>query len=83
LGRNQLRVWLVDALSSACGLDPSDVDLERPIREYGLTSRDSVRLVSDLEDLLDVELPSTLIWQHSTIAALADALLARPTTAAQ
>lgn len=78
MNRARLRAWLVDAVAAACGLDRSDVDVERPVREYGLTSRDSIRLVSDLEDLLDVELPTTLVWQHATIASLLDGLLAQP-----
>jgi phthiocerol/phenolphthiocerol synthesis type-I polyketide synthase D len=83
ISRARLRAWLIDALSAACALDPSEVDIERPVREYGLTSRDSLRLVSDLEDLLDVELPSTMIWQHSTVSALLDALLAQPSGTGQ
>ncbi|ONI81662.1 type I polyketide synthase [Actinosynnema sp. ALI-1.44] len=70
-----LRQWLTEQIADACALDESEVDPSRPIREYGLTSRDALRLVGDLEDMLDRELPTALIWQYPTVDALVEVLL--------
>nr|WP_225953341.1 type I polyketide synthase [Kibdelosporangium phytohabitans] len=69
---------MTEEIAESCALDVSEVDPSRPIREYGLTSRDALRLVGDLEDMLDRELPSALIWQHPTIDALVQVLLGEP-----
>ncbi|WP_158890537.1 type I polyketide synthase [Amycolatopsis anabasis] len=71
----ELRRWLVEQIATTCGLAPSDVDTARPLREYGLTSREAVLLGGELEDLLDRELPTALVWHHPTIDALVTALL--------
>ncbi|MFD9888011.1 acyl carrier protein, partial [Amycolatopsis sp. NPDC059027] len=76
--RAQLRHWLAGRLAEICGLPVSDVDVDRPLREYGLTSRDAVTLTGELEDELDRELPTQLLWQHPTITALAAALVPEP-----
>ncbi|MFE0024994.1 beta-ketoacyl synthase N-terminal-like domain-containing protein [Amycolatopsis sp. NPDC059021] len=73
--RAQLRHWLAGRLAEICGLPVSEVDVDRPLREYGLTSRDAVTLTGELEDELDRELPTQLLWQHPTITALAAALV--------
>ncbi|MEC3976430.1 polyketide synthase [Amycolatopsis sp. H20-H5] len=72
--RSQLRQWLTARIAEVCGIAVSEVDADRPLREYGLTSRDAVELTGDLEDELDRELPTELLWQHPTISALATAL---------
>jgi phthiocerol/phenolphthiocerol synthesis type-I polyketide synthase D len=72
----QLGEWLAAEIGRVCGVP--DVEVDRPLQEYGLTSREAVQLVGALEDLLDVELPDALVWEHPTIAALADALLGEP-----
>ncbi|WP_020673664.1 type I polyketide synthase [Amycolatopsis nigrescens] len=74
----ELRQWLVTRIAETCDLDPAAVDPARPLREYGLTSREAVLLAGELEDLLDRDLPTALIWQHPTIDALAGALLGEP-----
>ncbi|WP_116047453.1 type I polyketide synthase [Amycolatopsis palatopharyngis] len=70
----QLRHWLVEQVAEACDLEPTEVDVQRPLDEYGLSSRDAVELSGALEDLLDRTLPTTLLWDHPTIDRLAVAL---------
>lgn len=63
-----IQVWLVNQLADVLSLDPTTVDVEQPLTRYGLDSIDAVTLVGDLEDWLDLELPSTLLWDYPTIA---------------
>ncbi|GAA1939608.1 hypothetical protein GCM10009754_03410 [Amycolatopsis minnesotensis] len=74
MNSTRLRQWLTSRLAQICGIAESDVDADCPLREYGLTSRDAVMLTGELEDELDRDLPTQLLWQHPTIAALATEL---------
>lgn len=70
-----IQVWLADQLADVLSLDPASVDVNKPLTRYGLDSIDAVTLVADLEDWLDLELPSTLLWDYPTIAKAATYLV--------
>lgn len=70
-----IQVWLADQLADVLSLDPASVDINKPLTRYGLDSIDAVTLVADLEDWLDLELPSTLLWDYPTIAKAATYLV--------
>ncbi len=67
----ELRDWLRRWVAEVVGLPLAELDADRPLEEYGLSSRDAVALAGELEDLLGAELPSTLVWDHPTISLLA------------
>ncbi|AFZ47357.1 phosphopantetheine-binding protein [Cyanobacterium stanieri PCC 7202] len=60
--------WLIDQLSEQLSLDPENISVNESLTRYGLDSIDAVTMVGDLEDWLDLELPSTLFWDYPTIA---------------
>jgi acyl carrier protein len=62
-----IQTWLVNQLGELLSLDTSTIDVSQPLTRYGLDSIDAVTLVGDLEDWLDLELPSTLLWDYPTI----------------
>ncbi|SDY81301.1 phthiocerol/phenolphthiocerol synthesis type-I polyketide synthase A/phthiocerol/phenolphthiocerol synthesis type-I polyketide synthase B [Amycolatopsis xylanica] len=70
----ELARWLTEQLAELCDLDFAEIDPAKPFGEYGLSSRRAVELAGELEDMLDVALPTTLIWEHPTIERLAKAL---------
>jgi phthiocerol/phenolphthiocerol synthesis type-I polyketide synthase D len=74
----ELERWLAAHVAERCGFDADAVELDRPLIDYGLSSRDAVELAGRLEDLLDRTLPNTLVWDHPTIESLAAALLGAP-----
>jgi acyl carrier protein len=59
--------WLVKQLAEQLSLDPKTISATEPLTRYGLDSIDAVTMVGDLEDWLDLELPSTLFWDYPTI----------------
>ena len=63
-----LQNWLIDQLSEQLSLDPESINVNESLTRYGLDSIDAVTMVGDLEDWLDLELPSTLFWDYPTIA---------------
>ncbi|MGW3962685.1 SDR family NAD(P)-dependent oxidoreductase [Amycolatopsis sp. NPDC005003] len=61
-----IRAWLLARLG--------DLDVDRPLHETGLSSRDATSLAADLGEFAGRPLSPTLVWQYPTIAALADHL---------
>ncbi|MEA5462316.1 acyl carrier protein [Leptothoe sp. PORK10 BA2] len=70
-----IQSWLVNQIADVLSLDPTTVDVTQPLTRYGLDSIDAVTMVADLEDWLDMELPSTLLWDYPTIAKAATYLV--------
>jgi acyl carrier protein len=66
--------WLVSQLANQLSLDVKTINVTEPLTRYGLDSIDAVTMVGDLEEWLDLELPSTLFWDHPTIAKSAQFL---------
>jgi acyl carrier protein len=59
--------WLVSQLAEQLSLDAATIKVSEPLTRYGLDSIDAVTMVGDLEDWLELELPSTLFWDYPTI----------------
>jgi acyl carrier protein len=70
-----VQTWLVKQLAEQLSLDPKTVIVSEPLTRYGLDSIDAVTMVGDLEDWLDLELPSTLFWDYPTIEKSAQYLV--------
>lgn len=71
----QLSSWLGDWVARATGVPRTEVADDRPLEEFGLSSRDTVGLAGELEDVLGLTLSVTLLWEHPTIASLATRLV--------
>jgi acyl carrier protein len=71
---DSLRAVLVDMLARELRMPASSVSTDKPLTQYGLDSMAAVAVSGDLEELLDVELPSTLLWDCPTIEHLASFL---------
>lgn len=71
----ELIAWLRDAIADVLDLDADAIDPDRPLTELGLSSRDAVGLVGDLEDHLDRDLDATLVWKTPTITLIARRLV--------
>jgi len=61
-----------ELLAERLKITPDEVNLEKKLTSYGLDSIDVMTMVGDLEDWLDIELPSTLFWDYETINDVAD-----------
>ncbi|RPF30606.1 type I polyketide synthase [Streptomyces sp. TLI_185] len=73
-----VRAWLISSVAEAAGLDPLTVDPHRPIAEFGLGSRQLVTLAAQLSDRTGRKLSPSLVFDHPTVAALAEAVLGDP-----
>ncbi|MFD4545073.1 SDR family NAD(P)-dependent oxidoreductase [Streptomyces sp. NPDC058466] len=78
-----VRAWLTSAVAEEAGLAPLAVDPERPIAELGLGSRQLVTLAAGLSERIGRPLDPSLVFNHPTIAELAEAIVdTRPAVAA-
>ncbi len=71
----EVRDWLRDWVAGATGRPAEQITVDRPMEEFGLASRDAIALGGDIEDLTGVELPATVVFQHPTIASLAERIV--------
>ncbi|MEU4088019.1 type I polyketide synthase, partial [Streptomyces aureus] len=69
-----VRAWLTAAVAEVTGLAPSAVSEERPIAEFGLGSVQLVSLVARLSQWTGRPLEPSVVFNHPTIAGIADAL---------
>ncbi|GAA1285733.1 SDR family NAD(P)-dependent oxidoreductase [Saccharothrix xinjiangensis] len=67
----ELRAWLARHVADLVDLPEDEVDVDQPLAELGLSSRDAVVLAGALGDLVDAPLPATALYEHPTIARLA------------
>ncbi|MGX2041766.1 acyl carrier protein [Methylocaldum sp. MU1018] len=65
---------LTAMLAEQLRMKPEEIELARPLGEYGLDSINAINLAGDLEDWLGFQLPSTLLWDYPTGEALANYL---------
>ncbi|HEX6361124.1 MAG TPA: type I polyketide synthase, partial [Actinophytocola sp.] len=66
---------MLNRLTVLLGRPVTDRDVDRPLSDCGLSSRDAVTLVADITRLSGKEVPSTLVWAAPTITALSRALV--------
>ncbi|MBB5913648.1 polyketide synthase 13 [Nocardia transvalensis] len=72
----ELREWLRRWVAEATGQPVENITTDRPMEEFGLASRDALALGGDIEDLTGVMLNATVVYQHPTIASLAEVIAA-------
>ncbi len=70
-----IQQWLVSQLAKQLSLDPNNIKVQEPLTLYGLDSIDALTLVGEMEDWLELELPSTLLWDYPTVEKAATFLV--------
>nr|WP_228817198.1 polyketide synthase Pks13 [Nocardia transvalensis] len=71
----ELREWLRRWVADATGQPIEQITVDRPMEEFGLASRDAIALGGDIEELTGVMLNATIVYQHPTIASLAERII--------
>ncbi|MGB7234824.1 MAG: polyketide synthase Pks13 [Rhodococcus sp. (in: high G+C Gram-positive bacteria)] len=71
----QLRDWLRNWVAEATGQSADLISDDRPMEEFGLSSRDAVALSGEIEELVGVTLTATVVYQHPTIASLSKIII--------
>jgi acyl carrier protein len=66
-----IRDWCVQYLARTLDLPGQTIDTEMTFAQMGLDSANSVFLIVELEDWLELELTPDLLFEHPTIGELA------------
>jgi phthiocerol/phenolphthiocerol synthesis type-I polyketide synthase C len=75
--RPMLEAHLREQAAKVLGLSPSRIDPQRPLGSVGFDSLMTLDLRNRLEASLGLRLSATVVWNHPTVAALADHLARR------
>ncbi len=67
----RIQHWLIGHVAKLAGEDTNDIDVDLPFSHYALDSVATVELTADIEDLLELRLPPTLVWDYPNISSLA------------
>jgi acyl carrier protein len=61
---------MIAHVADALTIDPDEVDVDRPLNDFGLDSSDLLSLGQELEDWLGFKVEATLLWYYPTIDKL-------------
>lgn len=70
LALRELQEWLVTEVAQRLEIDPAEIELNRPLAEYGLSSVEAMVFSGDLQEKFGSSLPVTLIYDYPTINSL-------------
>ncbi|MEI5036425.1 acyl carrier protein [Streptomyces sp. S1A(2023)] len=70
----ELADWLTRTVADYVSSEPSEIEPDVPLSEYGLDSVSATTVCADIEDHLGLVVEMTLIWDHPTVAELSQAL---------
>jgi acyl transferase domain-containing protein/acyl carrier protein len=68
---SEIRTLLLAELAARLGVDPGELDPKESFSSYGLDSAGAIGLISEISDVLGMDLSPTLIWAHPTPAEMA------------
>jgi acyl carrier protein len=74
LSKSDISAWLSIWLSRELEMPSGEIEVERSLMDYGLSSIVATMLVGDLEDHLGLQLPVTLAWDYPTIKEMSSYL---------
>ena len=70
-----LEYYISNKIAKILKVDPEEIDLEKAFADYGIDSITAIRMVGELEDYLDIELPSSLLWEYNSVRKLSEYLI--------
>jgi len=69
-----LENWLRMRIAQEVGLRPGQVDVEAPLINYLIGGFQSWTIVPDLEEMVRMQLPASVLYEQASIAGLAEYL---------
>ena len=70
----EFRTWLIDRIAAVLKRDPSAIDADTPLVDYGVDSLYALAIVDDIENHLGVSVEATMMWDYPSVATLTSAL---------
>jgi acyl carrier protein len=72
---SDISAWLTEHVANYCEKKTSEIDPAVSLADYGMDSYYAVTLTSDIECKYGLAMDPTVIWENSTVAALAAAVV--------
>jgi acyl carrier protein len=73
--KDSITDWLVQWIARELALPPVEIETDKSLLNYSLSSVTAMMLVGDLEEWLGLTLAPTLVWDYPSIDAIADHLI--------
>lgn len=67
----EIEKWLIAKIAERLGSSAEEIDIQKPLVEYGLSSLAAVGISGELQEWLERPLSPTLLYDYSTIESLA------------
>ncbi|MDR9404037.1 MAG: thioester reductase domain-containing protein [Halothece sp. Uz-M2-17] len=74
LEEKEFQQWLITEAAERLGINSVEIQLDRPLTEYGLNSVEAMVFSGDLQEKLGQSLPVTLLYDYPTINALSQCI---------
>jgi acyl carrier protein len=74
VSRDAIKEWLRGRAAFYLVLPAAEVRGDAKLVGYGLDSADALSICTEIEDRFDLAVEPTMMWEHPTVAALADHL---------
>ena len=74
ISRDSILDFLCQIVSNTAKIDPSDIDIHQDFTSMGIDSLMALDMLKEIEQFLGQSLPTSLIYEHFTIAALSKIL---------
>jgi acyl carrier protein len=72
--KNEIAGWIIQKIANYLAIAPDQIDVTRPLAEYGLNSVYALTLYGEIEDHFGVPVEPTMAWDHPTVTAMSDYL---------
>lgn len=64
--------WLIARIAQILTRPVDDIDPEAPFHSLGMDSINAMNIIVALEDLLEIEIDSTIAWDYPTVRLLSE-----------
>ena len=75
-GYQELADWLTTKVAGYLNVAPNTIDIDTPLADCGIDSIMAMTLCADLECERGLAVNTTIVWDHPTIDAIANYLVA-------
>ncbi len=73
----EIALFMICELANKLNVNQAEIDQDTPFVDLGMSSRDAVILVGQLEDEFGVHIEASAAWDYPTIKAMSDHLLSQ------
>jgi len=74
---HQISDWISDKFSLIFNIPSEQIDIHKNLSDYGLDSINAIAVTGELEEVFEIELPASLLWNYNTISKIAEYISAQ------